>query len=324
MTTPTKPNKTTDALLGLATGDALGVPFEFQSRSDMAANPATGMIGHGTHDQLPGTWSDDSSLAFCLADSLLKGYDLRDMADQFVRWLREAHWTARDRVFDIGNNTHNSIRNLEELLKEEGDEQLKALTTIENEYENGNGSLMRILPLLFYIKGMPIAEQFARIHEVSALTHRHSRAAMSCLIYLKLAENLLAGKEKIQAYRDMCSEVNSFWDALSTWPAEERSRFDKIMAQDLLDADVDQLSGSGYVLPTLEAALYFFLRENSYSDTVLGLINLGFDTDTTATVGGGLAGLYYGAAGIPENWLEQLARRQDIEALGQELAEKYL
>lgn len=324
MTTPTKPNKATDALLGLATGDALGVPYEFKSRSDMAANPATGMIGYGTHVQPPGTWSDDSSLTFCLADSLQNGYDLRDMADQFVRWLRAAHWTARGQVFDIGNTTHVAIRNLEELLKEIGDEPLKELTAIENEYENGNGSLMRILPLLFYIKDMPIAEQYVHIHEVSALTHRHSRAAMSCLIYLKLAENLLEGKEKLQAYSDMRNEVNAFWDSLSWWPAEERRRFDKIMAQDLLDVDVDQLSGSGYVLPTLEAALYFFLRENNYSDTVLGLINLGFDTDTTATVGGGLAGLYYGAAGIPEKWLEQLARRQDIETLGEELAEKYL
>ena len=104
-----KSNKVVDALLGVAIGDAVGVPYEFTSREEMQANPATDMIGHGTYNQPKGTWSDDSSLTFCLAESLISGYDLKDMSERFIKWADEAYWTAHKQVFDIGVTTSIAI-----------------------------------------------------------------------------------------------------------------------------------------------------------------------------------------------------------------------
>jgi len=311
------------ALLGLATGDALGVPYEFQSRYQLKQNPAVGMTGYGTFDQPPGTWSDDASLAFCLAESLLEGYDLRDMAMRFVWWLEKGYWSAREEVFDVGKTTEYSINHLETLLSNtQGSDAFRELTRTENEHENGNGSLMRILPLLFVIRKQPLHEQFERIHEVSALTHRHSRAAMSCMIYLRLAAHILDGKEKMRAYEDMRTDIKAYWEETS-WPADECARFDRIITHPILETDPEVFRESGYVIDTLETVLYFFLRENSYPQTVLSLVNHGFDTDTLGAVGGGLAGLYYGSSAIPADWLAVIARKDDIEALGRKLGEKY-
>ncbi|MEZ4883929.1 MAG: ADP-ribosylglycohydrolase family protein [Chitinophagales bacterium] len=149
-------NKVIDALLGVAIGDAVGVPFEFSSKDKMKSNPAKGMIGYGTYNLPKGTWSDDSSLTFCLAESLINGYDLEDVSKKFIRWKNEAYWSARGKVFDIGMTTAKAISRLEKLIEDGDIEELKKQKYHGNEYDNGNGSLMRIIPLLFYIKGKPI------------------------------------------------------------------------------------------------------------------------------------------------------------------------
>ena len=153
-------NKAADALLGVAIGDAVGVPFEFSSRDKMNANPAQGMIGYGTYNQPEGTWSDDSSLTFCLAESLLSGYDLKDISEKIIKWRNDAYWTARGEVFDIGITTTQAISRLSKILKNDDLEELQKQKLYAVEQDNGNGSLMRIIPLLFYIKGKPIDEQF--------------------------------------------------------------------------------------------------------------------------------------------------------------------
>lgn len=178
-----KSNKAIDALLGIAVGDALGVPFEFSSREKMKAHPVADMVGYGTYNQPAGTWSDDSSLTFCLAQSLADGYDLKDIALKFINWKNENLWTAHGEVFDIGITTATSIGRLERIINNNELNELKILKYSGDEYENGNGSLMRILPLVFYIHGKPIQEQFEIVWEISALTHRHIRAAMSCMIF---------------------------------------------------------------------------------------------------------------------------------------------
>ena len=120
-----KSNKVVDALLGVAIGDAVGVPYEFTSREEMQANPATDMIGHGTYNQPKGTWSDDSSLTFCLAESLVGGYNLKDMSERFIKWMDEAYWTAHNQVFDIGITTSIAISRLRELIDEGNLDELK-------------------------------------------------------------------------------------------------------------------------------------------------------------------------------------------------------
>ena len=312
-----------DALLGVAIGDALGVPFEFKSALEMKLNPAHEMVGYGTHRQPMGTWSDDSALTFCLAESLVKGYDLVDMAKKFVAWKHHAYWSARGAIFDIGRTTSIAIAELDSILEYEEYDELPLLKEQANEQQNGNGSLMRILPLLFYIKGMPIQEQWKYVWEVSALTHGHIRAAMCCLIYLKLAEALLEGKQKQEAYQQTRTVVQDFWEEIA-FDLEERQHFNQFIQQDIQGLPRTKLKSGGYVIETIEASLWCFLKETSFEKTLFSVINLGHDTDTTAAVTGGLAGLYYGENKMPDYWKAALARLEDIIALGEQLDAQYL
>ena len=315
-------NKVNDALFGVAIGDAVGVPFEFSSRAAMKENPAEGMIGYGTYNQPEGTWSDDSSLTFCLAESLVKGYDLADISANFIKWKKEAYWSARGTLFDIGMTTSKAITRLEKILGEDDLEELKIQKYQGDEYENGNGSLMRIIPLLFYIKGKEIKEQFEIIREVSALTHRHIRAAMSCLIYLKLAEKLLDGQDKELAYQNMRTEILSFWNEID-FSVDERTHFEKLIQQDIRKTKIADLRSGGYVIEVLESSIWFFLNRESYEETILSIINIGHDTDTSAAIAGGLAGIYYGLNGMPDYWIASIARMEDIMELGNKLNEKW-
>ncbi|MDF1698343.1 MAG: ADP-ribosylglycohydrolase family protein [Saprospiraceae bacterium] len=315
-------NKGIDALLGVAIGDAIGVPYEFRSRAHMQSNPATGMIGYGTYNLPEGTWSDDSSLTFCLAESLGNGYDLREISENFILWKNEAYWSARGSVFDIGMTTSRAITRLQGILEDNDLEALKMQKYYSNENDNGNGSLMRIIPLLFYIKGRPIKEQFEIVWEVSALTHRHIRAAMSCLIYLKIAEHLIEGKDKVDSYLITREEIKKFWREID-FASHEQHHFHKVIQSDIRATSKDELKSGGYVIEVLESSIWFFLQCDSYEDTILSIINIGHDTDTSAAIAGGLAGLYYGVNNIPEYWIASLARMEDIVALGNALHEKY-
>ncbi len=315
-------NKVIDALLGVAVGDAIGVPFEFKSREEMQQHPAKGMTGYGTYNQPEGTWSDDSSLTFCLAESLVQGYDVKDISERFIRWEGEAYWSARGEVFDIGITTSRAISRLHQIIKEGELEELKKQKLYGDEYDNGNGSLMRIIPLLFYIKGKAIKEQFDIIWEVSALTHRHIRAAMSCLIYLKLAEKLLEGKDKLAAYQDTRKEIATFWETID-FDKQERTHFEKVIQNDVRDTSLEDLKTGGYVIEVLESSIWFFLMKDNYKDTIISIINLGHDTDTSAAIAGGLAGIYYGQKNMPEHWITSLARMEDILELGNKLNQKY-
>lgn len=317
-----KTNKPVDALLGIAIGDALGVPYEFKTQFEMNKNPAKEMVGYGTYSQPKGTWSDDSSLTFCLAESLLNGYDLADIASKFIAWKKDSFWTARGEVFDIGVTTSRAITRLQIILRDEKLEDLKLLKYSGDEYDNGNGSLMRIMPLLFYIKGKPIAEQFEIIRDVSALTHRHIRAAMCCLIYLRMSEHILNGKDKVDSYAEMRKEVLDFWIKMK-FAEQERNHFLRIIQNDIREVAREDLKSGGYVMESLEASLWCFLKKENYSETVLEAINLGHDTDTTAAIVGGLAGLFYGAKNIPEDWITSIARMEDIIELGNQLNKKY-
>ena len=319
-------NKIKSALFGVAVGDALGVPFEFSSREEMEQKPATDMIGFGTYNQPPGTWSDDSSLTFCLAEALANnGYSLGSMASNFYSWRENAWWTAHNRVFDIGITTSRAISNLLKILQEENFQKLNKLKSSDSDYEreNGNGSLMRILPLLFYIRGMDPIKQFDITWDVSALTHRHIRAGMSCFIYLKLAEKILDGENKNDAYQATRQIVTDLWDKIN-FPETERKHFSRIIQNDIRETKIEDLKSGGYVIEVLESSIWFFLEKTNYRDTVLGIINLGHDTDTSAAIVGGLAGIFYGYEGIPEDWIKQIARKHDIEDLAERLAGKYL
>jgi ADP-ribosylglycohydrolase len=300
-------NKIKGALFGLAVGDALGVPVEFKERAYLQAFPIKGITGYGSWNQPPGTWSDDSSLAFCLAESLSKGYNLDDIAKNFINWMRHGYWGAHHKVFDIGNATHYAIGRLTK-----GTSPLLSGGMMED--DNGNGSLMRIIPLLFYIKDMPINERYQKIKEVSSVTHAHFRSVFSCFIYLELALQILNGNTIDAAYGNMQESVKSFAHANEFNP-KELQLFGRILDADIRTVKEDKIHSSGYVLHTLEASLWCLLNTGNYTDAVLKAVNLGGDTDTTGCVTGGLAGLLYGYEEILQVWINEIARKNDIEDL---------
>ncbi|MCR5889881.1 ADP-ribosylglycohydrolase family protein [Hymenobacter sp. J193] len=300
------------ALLGLAVGDALGVPVEFQSRAARRQDPVVAMRAYGTHNQPAGTWSDDASLTFCLAEAIADGYTVGKLAENCCRWYYKNLWTPHGSVFDIGITTREAIQR----LKADDDLILAGRT---DEWSNGNGSLMRILPLAFYQPAASLASRFQLISEASAVTHGHIRSFVACWLYLEMARHLLAGQAPAAAYKLLCEEAPTQLLALNI-PAKEADQFERILSGRLPDIYVLAINSSGYVLHTLEAALWCLLRYDTYAETVLAAVNLGDDTDTTGAVTGGLAGLYYGEAAIPPEWLQVLARRADIEDLARRMA----
>lgn len=316
-------NKLLSALLGLAVGDALGVPVEFQGRVFLKQRPVTTMQGHGTHDQPAGTWSDDSSLAFCLAESLYRGYDLSDLANRFITWNDRGYWAAHGRIFDVGIATSIAITKLRFGV-------VPPLAGGRSETDNGNGSLMRILPLAFYTRERPISDRFRMVGEVSSLTHGHIRSVLACFIYTELARCLLTEPDKDAAFEQMKQTVNNFLTESAVVPTEELALFQRILENPALPpagkalrlCHESDIQSTGYVLHTLEASLWCFLTTDSYAQAVLKAVNLGSDTDTTGCVTGGLAGLRYGVSGIPKLWLSVLARRADIEDLAERFAER--
>ena len=294
-------------LFGVAVGDALGVSAEFSSREELRAKPVTGMAGYGKHGQPPGTWSDDSSLTFCLAEALTERFDLKVIGQNFVRWRQEGFWTARGKVFDIGGTTARAITRLASGVKPEtaGD---------DDENSNGNGSLMRILPLLLYIAEKPAGERFRITQQVSSLTHRHMRSVTACFIYLELARYLSIGMKKSDAYKSVRVVTAGHLSALNV-PREERRLFDRLLKGNIQDMPEERIKSTGYVLDTLEASIWCLMTTDSYREAVLKAVNLGGDTDTAGAVTGGLAGLLYGYKNIPEEWIDTLARKDDIEDL---------
>ena len=273
-------SKLHDAILGLAIGDALGVPYEFEKRGTFLC---TEMVGYGTHNQPEGTWSDDTSMVLATLDSL-KSNDgkivPKDMFERFNYWLLYGDYTAHGEVFDAGIAT------------------CKALQTGKpqtGEYDNGNGSLMRILPLAF----VPCTDD--EIRAVSAITHGHRISMDACVIYVHIAKRLLAGES-------ICEIIPTLqYDK----PFDRLHRIDQI--------STSEIKSSGYVVDTLEAALWAVShksnnadKEKSFRNDLLDAVNLGQDTDTVGAVAGGLAGIIYGLDEVSD-WVETLQNREELE-----------
>lgn len=309
------------ALIGLAVADALGVPVEFRAREELKLDPVKGMRAYGTYNQPAGTWSDDSSMAFCIAESLVKGYDLKDIALNFINWKYHNYWTPHGELFDIGNHTSGAIGKLRGLLSAGHDLILDNLSS-DDPMHNGNGSLMRCIPLLFLVAGKNLEEKFSIIRQVSVLTHGHIRSAIACFFYLLMAEYILVGKDKKTAYLLACEEVRT-WMQRKGITATEQQAFAKVLSGTIEEEQEENIESSGYVMHSLEASLWCFLKYGDYASAVLAAVNLGKDTDTTAAITGGLAGLYYGLDLVPEDWINTIARLEDIYQLADRLEKAY-
>ena len=295
-------------LIGTAVGDALGVPVEFESRVILKANPVMDMREYGTHHQPKGTWSDDTSLMLCLAESMVKGLDINKLSQKFIAWKNDNLWTPHGWVFDIGIGTRIAIERLEDGMSPE-------LAGGFDEMDNGNGSLMRILPLVLHIKDLDIEQRYEWTQKVSSITHGHVRSVMACFYYLEFARKIISGKEKFQAYNELQSEVTMYFESRKINPLEIQ-KFSRLLFEDISKVEEDNIKSSGYVIDTLEASVWCLLTTNSYKEAVLKAVNLGSDTDTTGAVTGGLAGLLYGLEQIPQEWLQVIARKEDILKIG--------
>lgn len=294
-------------ILGHAIADAMGVPVEFGNRKTLAENPVTGYQGYGSHPVPAGTWSDDTSMTLATLDSLVEGLDYADMMEKFCRWEDEAAYTATGLFFDIGITTSYSLENYRR-----GHELWSCGR--RGEGDNGNGSLMRIIPAALYAKykmeGETLEDKMEVIHRVSALTHGHPRSKMACGIYTMILWALMDSKDK-SAVMSALSAAKAYYENNGEFE-QEWKHFSRLINPDFAETPEDEISSSGYVVSTLEAALWCLLNTDSYSACVLKAVNLGDDTDTVAAVAGGLAAAIYGMEGIPEVWIDGLLKKEDL------------
>jgi len=241
--------------------DALGVPYEFRPRGSFRC---TDTVGHGSHDQPAGTWSDDTSMVLAICDSYreLGRIDVENVRGRFVRRYGEGAYTV-DGLFDVGNATR---------------EALERGHGLAGEWDNGNGSLMRTVPLAF--TGATDDE----VRAVSAITHAHPTSTEACVAMVHIARGLISGAS----------------------PAD--------VAGDVVARPVDEIRSGGFVRDTFDAALWCLANTSSYAECALVAVNLGDDTDTTAAVAGALAGIVYGIEGIPSEWLDKLRGKDLIES----------
>lgn len=301
-------------MVGLAAGDALGVPVQFEPREARDADPVRGMRGGGTWKLEPGTWSDDTSLALCLAESIVeKGFDPEDSGRRSLAWLDEGLWAARGEAFDVGGATRRALNRIRSGLP-------ATLAGGRGENDNGNGSLMRILPASAWLAPLPEPARFRAIASYSATTHGHPRSLLACWLHCLVSARLLRGEEPRTAYADAMADARSLLGTLPVPARAEAGAFARVLDGSLPSLGARSIRGSGYVVHCLEAALWCLTTTRDLSSCILVAVNLGEDADTTAAVAGGLAGLAYGREAVPADWTEALVRLPEIEALAARLA----
>ncbi len=295
-----------DGVMGLIVGDALGVPVEFYTRERLKQYPVRVMRGYGVNHLPSGTWSDDSSMLICTMLAMEQQYPLDyDLVMRyFIEWLNEGKYTPYGKAYGVGNTCFKAIMRYGEY------EALECGG--KSEYDNGNGSLMRILPAAYYaLKHKLTYEQMMTLaHELSSLTHAHKRSQIACGIYTSIAYSLLLDKE----ISDGIIKAFRYYLALPEYK-EELNHFRRIIEPNFTKLKEKDIRSTGYVVDSLEAALWCLQTTKNYKACELKAVNLGDDTDTIAAIAGGLAGILYGYYDIPDEWLEVIAKREWLEKI---------
>ena len=299
MSDDTMRDRVRGALIGLAVGDAVGTTVEFKPPGTFP--PVTDMVGGGPFGLKPGEWTDDTSMALCLAESLIEcgGFDVRDQMTRYVRWWREGHLSSTGRCFDIGNTTRAALARFERT----GDP--FAGSTEPN--AAGNGSLMRLAPVaMFYARRAE--EGIAACGESSRTTHGAREAVDACRYFGGLLIGAMIGVSKAELLAPMYSPVPGLWEREPLAP-----KIAAVAGGSFARRSPPDIRGGGYVVESLEAALWAFATTDNYRDGCLEAVNLGDDADTTAAVYGQLAGAYYGESAVPGEWRERLALLESID-----------
>jgi len=311
------------AIFGVAIGDAVGVPAEFRGRDYYKDHPVTDMIGGGFHNQPAGTWSDDTSMTLATIDGLFENMeepDYEKIMSNYLAWAEHDEYTAGGRLFDIGGCCSEAIWNYEN-----GTAPIDCGP--DKESSCGNGALMRILPSLFWLENkygrdfIDIEEARRVIDNLTSLTHGHARCKVGSGIYLAIADAILNGGSKEEAV------VEGRFKAYAAYIRDEELKleleyYDRVCNKNMKRIQESVIRSSGYVVDTLEAAVWAFLNTDNYRDCILKAVNLGDDTDTVAAVAGGLAGLYYGLDGIQMEWRQKLVNGAFVEKMCEKITEE--
>ena len=290
-------------IMGVIIGDALGIPVQFMTREEVKAKHIKGMTGYGTFNLPPGSWSDDSSLTLCLIDLLINGYDLNDISKKFIDWYDNGLWTPFDESYDIGRATRDAIKNLKKGIEPQN-------AGPNDEYSNGDGSLMYILPVAFYVRKMDFKKQMNITHDISSITHGHPRSKIACGYYVQFILQILKGANKNNALTNTNEIILDYYD-FEPYKTELK-HYKRILNGEIGEISEDEINSSGYVVDALEASLWSFLNSESFDETILTAVDLGGDTDTIGAIAGGLAGVFYGFNAINKEWINTIIKKDEI------------
>lgn len=313
-----------NGMMGVVLGDCLGMPVQFLTREEIKKNPVKTMEGYGTYNMPPGTWSDDSSMALATLFSLKENnrVDYDDIMKRFVCWVHKGEYTPAGVSFDMGNTCLGAIN---EYIHSKN--YLSCGKT--GERANGNGALMRIMPMCLYAyekvkqEKWTIKNAMDHIHQASALTHNHLRSKMACGIYFFMVCSILnregSLQELLQAGID--DAIRFYHGNIENYT--QLAYYSRLFHLDeFAQCQETEIKSTGYVVDSLEAAIWSLITTDSLKEALLRAVNLGDDTDTIGAIAGGLAGLYYGYESAPEEWRRSIIKETDIIALCEEMEEK--
>ncbi|WP_434075996.1 ADP-ribosylglycohydrolase family protein [Moorella naiadis (nom. illeg.)] len=293
------------SLLGLAAGDALGTTLEFWRPGSL--EPINDMVGGGPFNLKPGQWTDDTAMALCLAESLVecRGFDPADQMERYRRWYREGYMSSTGYCFDIGNTVRAALERFERTRE--------PYCGSTDPSTAGNGSLMRLAPVPLFYACKP-QEAVAKAGESSRTTHGAKESVDACRYFAALIVGAVDGAAKEELLSDHYEPTPGLW-----WEAPLAPKIAAVASGSFKRRNPPEVRGTGYVVDCLEAALWAFYHSSSFREGALLAVNLGDDADTTGAVYGELAGTYYGEDGIPAEWREKIAMREQIVSLAEGL-----
>ena len=314
-----------NGMMGVVVGDALGMPVQFWDRAELKMNPVKTMQGYGTYHMPPGTWSDDSSMAWATLESMKEKGDIdyADIMERFVEWLYDGKYTPAGIAFDQGHTCEDAINN----FRKKKDYRTCGKT---GKMDNGNGSLMRIMPACLFVyekvrrKEWDLMQAMDCIHQVSALTHNHLRSKMACGIYYFMVKNIIEGSgslsERLQSGVD---EALDFYHE-DIFNFVELAHYTRLFELDeFAKCEEDTIKSTGYVVDSLEAAIWSLITTDTLEEGLLKAVNLGEDTDTIGAIAGGLGALFYGYDSVPEEWRKQIIKEEEIIASCRIMEERF-
>ena len=295
--------KIKSAIYGFVIGDAMGVPIEFEDREKLMKSPVTNMLGYGSYDVPKGVWSDDTSMTLATMDSIIVNknkLNYNDIADKFCEWINNAKYTATNEVFDIGTTTKYSLMRY-------WNNKIDATKCGGNAIsENGNGSLMRMLPIACYCFYNKTEDNdiINIVRNTSSITHAHEISIIGCYMYVKYIIFILSNNNKTESYK-LLQKID-----YSIFNKDNINLYERIIKYDISKYSLDTIKSTGFVVDTLESALWVILNTESFNEAIIGSVNLGGDTDTIAAITGSIAGILYGYDSINEKWIKDIKNKE--------------